>query len=293
MSDQTEQFGARAGAQQPNYPPPPMRSGSAGERPGAAPEPPLAAKKKRRLRDPLSILLVLIIVVALLVAGLIGAELYVRNEATNKIAEAAACVTKDQATAKFGTSPLVLWQLITKHFTNISVETAGNQLKDAKGMKLNLRIEDVRINETADSKGTIGLIDATLTWTAKGIQESIKDKIGGTLSKFVSNTVVTHPNDGTIELKGKADNIVAKPVVSDGGIKLDIQSFNVVFLGDMPKDSAQKKLDKYTSDATKNLPLGIHADKVDVTSDSVVAHFISQNATIPNNKAQDPCFANL
>ena len=57
---------------------------------------PAPVKKKRRLRDPLSILLVLIIVVSLLVAGLIGAELYVRNQANNKVAEAVACEVKGQ-----------------------------------------------------------------------------------------------------------------------------------------------------------------------------------------------------
>ena len=48
--------------------------------------------------------------VSLLVAGLIGAELYVRHQANNKVAEAVACEVKDQATASFGVAPLVLWQ---------------------------------------------------------------------------------------------------------------------------------------------------------------------------------------
>ncbi|WP_331694828.1 hypothetical protein, partial [Pandoraea sputorum] len=63
-------------------------------------------KKKRRFgRDPVSVLLIFIIVFALIIAGLIGAELYVRHVADTKVAEAVACEVKDQATASFGVTP--------------------------------------------------------------------------------------------------------------------------------------------------------------------------------------------
>jgi LmeA-like phospholipid-binding len=288
----TERLGtARANPQQPGYRPPPTPAGPPRNQ-VAGPEDQAKPKKKRRLRDPLSIVLVLVIVLAVVVAGVIGAELYVRNQATNKVAEAFACEFQDKATAKFGVAPLVLWQVITKHFTNISVETAGNQIKNAKGAKIDLKIDNVQITNSPDAKGTIGSIDATFTWPAQGIKDSIASKLQG-LAKFVTNTVTTHPNDGTVELKGMLDNMVVKPVVSGGGIELQIQTFNALGFS-LPKESAQSQLDKYTSDATKNLPLGIHADKVEVTSNSVVAHFITQNATIPTGgKSKDSCFSNL
>ena len=95
----------------------------------------------------------LIIVVSLVIAGLIGAELYVRNTANNKVAEAVACEVKDKATAWFGVTPLILWQLATKHFTNISVHTAGNNIRDAKGMKITLDIEDVQLKVDPQLQG--------------------------------------------------------------------------------------------------------------------------------------------
>ncbi|ORA81217.1 hypothetical protein BST27_30970, partial [Mycobacterium intermedium] len=91
----------------------------------------------------LPLLLVVIIVFSLVLAGLIGAELYVRNKANNKIASAVACEVRDQATASFGATPLVLWQYLTDHYTNISIETAGNNIKDAKGMKMQIGIKDI------------------------------------------------------------------------------------------------------------------------------------------------------
>jgi hypothetical protein len=279
--------------QQPGYPPPPPPAAPPTERlttpPGddAAP-----GKKKRRFgRDPVSILLIFVIVFALIIAALIGAELYVRHTADTKVAQAVACEVKDQATASFGVTPLMLWQVATKHYTNISVQTAGNNLRDAKGMKLSININDVRLKDSGNSKGTIGKLDATITWTSDGIKQSVQDAVP-VLGPFVTNTVTTHPADGTIELKGMLDNITAKPVVSGNGLQLQIVSFNALGFT-MPKESVQSTLDEFTSNQTKNYPLGIHADSVQVTDTGVTSHFSTQNASIPNGNDNDPCFANL
>jgi hypothetical protein len=288
---QTEQLGApRAEPQGPGHPPPPVPPAGPTERFATPNEEPASVKRKRRFRDPLSILLVCIIVVSLVIAGLIGAELYVRHVANNKVAEAVACEVKDQATASFGVTPLMLWQQLTKHYTNISVSTAGNQIRDAKGMKIDINIKDVQLKSTSNSAGTIGSLDATITWTADGIKQSVQNAIP-VLGPFVTNSVTTHPNDGTVELKGMLDNITAKPVVSGNGLQLQIVSFNALGFT-MPKESVQSTLDNFTSDQTKNFPLGIHADSVQVTNTGVVSHFSTQNATIPTGNT-NPCFANL
>ena len=247
-------------------------------------------RKRRFLRDPLSILLVCIIVFALIIAGLIGAELYVRHVADTKVAQAVACEVKDQATASFGVTPLMLWQHLTKHYTNISVQTAGNQIRDASGMKLTLNIRDVQVRSTATSKGTIGSLDATITWTSDGIKKTVQNAIP-VLGPFVTNSVTTHPADGTIELKGLLENITAKPVVSGNGLELQIVSFNALGFT-LPKESVQSTLDDFTSNLTKNFPLGIHADSVEVTTTGVTSHFSTQNATIPAGNTY-PCFANI
>jgi hypothetical protein len=288
---QTEQLGApRADTQGPAHPPPPIPPAGPTERLATPNEEPAPVKRKRRFRDPLSILLICIIVISLVIAALIGAELYVRHMANNKVAEAVACEAKDQATASFGVTPLMLWQMATKHYTNISVSTAGNQIRDAKGMKIDINIKDVQLKPTSTSKGTIGSLDATVTWTADGIKQSVQNAIP-VLGPFVTNSVTTHPNDGTVELKGMLDNITAKPVVSGNGLQLQIVSFNALGFT-MPRESVQSTLDNFTSDQTKNFPLGIHADSVQVTSNGVVSHFSTQNAAIPTGN-DNPCFANL
>ncbi|ORJ61016.1 LmeA family phospholipid-binding protein [Mycobacterium simiae] len=270
------------------YPPPPAPPT---QRIAAPSEEPAPATKKKRLRDPLAIVLICVIVVSLLIASLIGGELYARHVANNKVAQAVACEVQDQATASFGVAPLLLWQLATKHFTNISVSTAGNQIRDAKAMKIDISIKDVKLDKTANSKGTIGALDATITWTSDGIKQSVQNAIP-VLGPFVTNSVTTHPSDGTIELKGMLDNITTKPVVSGNGIQLQIQSFNALGFT-MPRESVQSTLDSYTQKLTANYPLGIHADSVQVTDSGVTSHFSTRNATIPAGDNNDSCFANL
>jgi len=290
---QTEQLGIpHQNPPRPPYAPPPAPPAGPTEKLATPDEEPAPVKRKRRfLRDPLSILLICIIVFALIIAGLIGGELYVRHVADTKVAEAVACEVKDQATASFGVTPLMLWQHATKHYTNISVQTAGNNIRDAKGMKLNLNIRDVRLQSTANSKGTIGSLDATITWTTDGIKQSVQNAIP-VLGPFVTSSVTAHPADGTVELKGMLDNITAKPVVSGNGLELQIVSFNALGFT-MPKESVQSTLDDFFASVTKNFPLGIHADSVQVTDTGVTSHFSTQNASIPNNKNTNPCFANL
>ena len=170
------------------------------------------------------------------------------------------------------------------------MSTAGNQIRDAKGMKIDINIKDVQLKSTPDSKGTIGSLDATITWTSDGIKESVQNAIP-VLGPFVTNSVTTHPNDGTIELKGMLDNLTTKPVVSGNGLQLQIVTFNALGFT-MPKESVQSTLDDFTSNLTKNYPLGIHADSVQVTPSGVVSHFSTQNASIPTGNT-NPCFANL
>lgn len=240
------------------------------------------------LRDPLSIILTLVIVVALVIAGLLGIELYVRHRADSVVAGAVECVVKDKANVSFGIQPFVL-QHLSGHYSDINVETAGNQIREAKGMKLNLVLDDIKIEKTADSSGTLGSLDATITWSSDGIKKTLQDIIpivGGLVTG-----VSTSPSDGTIELQGGIGNITAKPEVSNGSLNLQVVSLSG--LGFMlPREAVQPAFDTFTTALTKNLPMGIHADSVAVTDTGVTAKFVTRDATIPNGQT-DPCFAGV
>lgn len=232
--------------------------------------------------------LALVIVVALALAGLVGAELYARNKADTIVAKAVSCVVQDSASASFGIRPFLL-QHFSHRYRDMRVETAGNQIRDAKGMKLTLRLDDVQMRPTAESAGTLGALDADVSWTADGIKQTVSGMIpliGGLVSG-----VNTRPSDGTLEVQGPLGTVTIKPEAVDGDLKLNVQK--VTGLGmTLPRESVQPALNLFTDQLTKNLPMGIHADSVEVTDSGVDARFITRNATIPNGQ-QDPCFAGL
>jgi hypothetical protein len=280
-------------------PPPPFPQGPPPGQPGtprygAPAEPPqkdssLLVTIKNLFRDPLSIVLVGVIVIALVAAGLLAGELYARSRADSIIAKATQCVVQDNATASFGAVPPFLMQHISGHYTNIHVETAGNQIRQAKGMKVNVVIKDVRLEDTANSSGSIGSLVANITWSSQGIKDTIQNAIP-LVGAFVTG-VTTNPSAGTIELQGALGSIVAKPVVVDNGISLQVTELTGLGFR-LPRETVQPALDAFTSTLTKNYPLGIHADSVQVTDSGVVSQFSTQNASMPKGN-EDPCFAGL
>ena len=254
-------------------------------------DPPAPVKTKRRfIGDPVSIILILVIAAALAVAGLIGGELYARNRANKVVAAATECVVQDQAKVSFGPSPFLL-QHFAGHYRDISIHTAGHQLRDAKGMTADININNVDLHGSGDSKGTIGELDATITWTSDGIKETVQGSVpfvGGLV-----NSVSTNPDAGTIELSGALGlgSVTVKPQIAGSGLSLQV--VNVTAMGaTLPHETAQAALDTFTANLTKQYPLGIHADSVQVTNDGVVAHFSTRDASIPAAQT-DPCFAHV
>jgi hypothetical protein len=247
--------------------------------------------KRHRLRDPLSVVLILVTVAALVVAALIGADLYAQHIADNKVTQATECVTHDKASVAFGALPPFLWQHITGRYTDLAITTAGNQIKEAKGMAADVNIYDVDLHGTATSKGTIGALDATLTWTSGGIKETVQDTLP-VVGQLVSS-VTTNPSDGTIELKGPLGlgSVTVKPQVVNNNLSLQVVDMSGLGMP-FPRESVQPALDTFTNQLTNRYPLGIHPDSVQVTSTGVVGHFSTRNATIPP-QSQDPCFAKL
>jgi hypothetical protein len=244
--------------------------------------------ERRWWRDPLSLTLVSVIVAALALAGLLGAELFARQKADSVVASAVSCVVQDRASASFGPRPFLL-QHFTGSYRDMRVETAGNQIREAKGMKLRLRLDDVRINPTAESAGTLGSLDAQVTWSADGIKDTVSGiipLIGGLVSE-----VSTDPAGGTIEVQGPLGTVTVAPAAVDGTLQLGVTG--VTGLGfTLPSESVQPALDAFTKALTANLPMGIRAEDVAVTENGVEARFGTRDATIPTG-AQDPCFAGL
>ena len=249
------------------------------------------SKAKKLLSDPLSAVLVLVIVLALAAAGLLAGELFARNRADAVVAGIVECVVQDSATASFDPLPPFLLQAATGRYTNINIETAGNQIREAKGMKVALDIKDVRLEDTADSSGTVGSLNADITWSSEGIRQTVAELVQLPVIGSAITGVSTDASAGTIKLKGLVGTITAKPTVVNQGISLQITDLSAIGLS-WPRETLQPILDRFTAQLTENYPMGIHADSVQVTDSGVVARFSTQNAAMPM-AGDDPCFAGI
>ncbi|MGV0624327.1 LmeA family phospholipid-binding protein [Mycolicibacter minnesotensis] len=243
------------------------------------------------LRDPLALVLIFVTVIALTLAGLIGSELIARRIAGGKVVKATECVVQDNVSASFGVTPPLLWQAATKTFTNISIHTAGNRVKDAVRMTADVSVSDVRLHQEGDSRGTIGYLQATLTWPSEGIKETVRNMVP-ILGNLVSD-LRTNPQDGTVEIKGAfgLSTAVVKPQVVDGGLSLQVEQLSGLGPLRLPRETLQPELDRFAAELTKRYPLGLHADSIEVTDTGIVARFSTRNASIP--RSDDPCFTNL
>ncbi|CAJ1493628.1 DUF2993 domain-containing protein [[Mycobacterium] kokjensenii] len=255
-----------------------------------SPEP---AHRPHRFSGLPAVLLVVTAVLALALVAMFGGEAYARHRANSLVAEAVECEAQDTATVSFGTTPPVLAQYFNGEYSHISVQTAGNQIRQALGMRLDLEIRDIRLTKnssTPDSKGTIGSIDGTITWPADGIKRSIQDVVP-VIGSIVTGTVTADAAAGTIGLKGLLNKATVKPQLVNNGLTLQVVSLEA--LGhDLDTESVQRNLDDLTAKVTDDLPLGIHLDSVTVTDSGVELKFSSRNASIPASSSSD-CFAAL
>lgn len=305
-----QEFGEAAPATPPPPPPPPAADGG---------EPPAGRRGiGQLLRDPLSLALIVVIVVALTLAGVVGVELWARNKAADVVAQAAACVVEDNATATFGGATPFLWQHLNRDYTNISITTAGNRIRDIEGIKADIRIDDVRITEGGDTRGTMGSMQATVTWSADGIKRTVQQRGPEIVSKLqeqfsnlipgqllvlaqpliasASASLVTdvtmQPATDSIELSGNIGRLSVAPAIEDGRITLTAKdaAFKIPILGEqpLPTEAFQPLVEQFTGQLADDLPLGLQPVSLDVTDAGVIAVFATTNATIPRN--QSGCF---
>lgn len=273
----------------PPPPPPPGQPGHPEPQPEPASEP--SSKLKRLFRDPLSIVLVVVIVLALAVAGIIGTELVARRIADSTVSRITSCVVQDSVDVSFGARPIVL-QYLSDNYNNITVTTGGERIREAEGMKAEIVINDIEVTGNPAAPGTVGALDAKITWSADGIKRTIQNAVP-LIGSFV-NGVTTNPSDGTIELQGMLGSIVTKPEVRNNELTLTVEALTGLGFV-LPRESVQPALDAFLKQMTENYPLGIQADSVEVTDSGVVAKFFTRNATMPPSTGQssDPCFAGL
>jgi hypothetical protein len=228
-------------------------------------------------------------------------EWYARHAASDILRSAAACETKsDQertednlqhVNVSFGSTPPVLWQFVTKHYTSIRVTTDGDHIGSVKGLKADILAKDIRLDGDANKAGTVGSIDAAITWTSDGILQTIKEKLD--IADFLVTGVKTDPGSGKVTLEGTlGSSVVVEPKIENGNFRLVIPENGIQLVGfSLPQDSAQQQLDDATKDLNDNA-LKVRVNSVQVTNTGVEMNLSAKNSDIPKGGG-DTCFSNL
>jgi len=285
---QPQPYQPQPGQAGPQYVGPPPQGPPQGPPPGADPSEPAEPGSRfgRLVRDPMSIALVFVIVLALAAAGLVGGEIYARQRGATLVEGTLKCVLQDDVTVSFGAFPPFLWQHVTKDYQHVSITSAGNQIRDMKGMKVQIDIDGARPSSDPSSQGTLEAIDVTATWSTDGMKQTIQNAIpllGGLVSGVTTNAA-----DGTVDIEGPLGSIVTKPQIVDDKLSLQVQKLTGLGFT-LPREAVQPALDAVSSQLTTNSPLALKVDDVQVTDTGVVTKLSARNASIPGGNEGQPC----
>lgn len=279
--------GPQYGGPPPQGPPPGQHPTSESARTtGPGDEEPRRGRFGRLVRDPLSIVLVFVIVLALAAAGLVGGEIYARQRGASLVEATMKCVLQDDVSVSFGALPPFLYQWATDDYSHVSITSAGNQIRDMKGMKVQIEIDGARPSSDPNSQGSLSSLDVTATWSTDGIKQTVQNAIpllGGLVSGVTTNAA-----DGTVNIEGPIGSIVTKPQVNNDELTLQVQQLTGLGFT-LPREAVQPALDAVGSQLTKNSPLALKVDGVQVTDTGVVTKLSARNATIPGGNDGQPC----
>lgn len=231
-------------------------------------------------------MLVFVIVLALAAAGLVGGEIYARQRGASIVEATMKCVLQDDVSVSFGAFPPFLWQYATKDYAHVSITSAGNQIRDMKGMKVQIDIDGARPASDPNSQGTLESLDVTATWSTDGMKQTIQNAIpllGGLVSGVTTNAA-----DGTVDIQGPLGSIVTKPQAVNDELTLQVQQLTGLGFT-LPREAVQPALDAVSSQLTKNSPLALKVDAVQVTDTGVVTKLSARNASIPGGNDGQPC----
>jgi LmeA-like phospholipid-binding len=243
------------------------------------------ANRRQSLKSPTSIVLIALIAVALSCASLLAGELYARQRAQSLVTAIVECMVDDAASVSIATTPPLLLQAVAGRYTDITIVTAGKQVRGAEGMKVVVEIRDLRLQDSGASGGTIGWLSATVGWTDDGMKRTAQQAIP--LLGGIVTSVTTDSSAGTIALQGLLGTVTARPAIADGGVRLQVT--NLTGLGaPLPRDGLQSAFDTFATEMKRELPAGLRVDDVQVTDTGVTAHFSARNVAIPATE-RDTC----
>ncbi|NLG56674.1 MAG: DUF2993 domain-containing protein [Rhodococcus sp.] len=231
------------------------------------------------------VLAVSLIVVAVLVASLAAGEIYLRRQVENCMASQFESQLGSKVDVGLSWKP-VLWQSIDKKVPYVTLRSDDTSFGPAVGMNVDARINDVRLEQTPDSNGTVGSSTAEVQWTTEGILATMAQQPFGSL---IGN-VTANPEAGTLTFSvgtGGLVDLEVRPFITDNGaekaVQVETKSARILGFG-LPTDLVDGVVQIIT-EALQDYPLGMTPTDIAVTDAGIEVSLAGGQYTLP---ADDP-----
>ncbi len=225
--------------------------------------------------------MIAVLVVLVLVAALLGGELYFRQQIKSCLAGQLQSELGSEVEVGLGYKPILL-SLVDKQVSSVTLDSNDARFGPAIDMTVSAEVQDVDLEQTADSGGTIGSSNADIAWSTEGIAATLQSQGIGAL---VSN-VTSDASAGTLSFAvGGLAELTVEPTVA--GDRVDVQTVNASILGlGIPTDLVDSIVG-VLSDSLQQYPLGMTPTNLTVTDSGIELTLEGGEYVIPLQQA-DP-----
>lgn len=231
----------------------------------------MTQRKRNRLTT------IAVVLVAVLVAVVVGAEVYVRNRATTCLAQSFESELGTGVDVDLSWKPVLL-QLVDKQVPSVTLDSDDTAFGPAQQMQVHAEVRDVDLRQSADSAGSIGSSRAEVDWPTAGILATVQGQSVGALVTDVTANADAGTLTFTVGGAGLAEFTV-RPVISDGVVSVETTDASVLGLG-LPTALVDGVVDILAS-SLQQYPLGMRATEVHVTDSGVQLTLEGEQFTLP------------
>ncbi|MDJ0396005.1 DUF2993 domain-containing protein [Rhodococcus sp. G-MC3] len=219
--------------------------------------------------------MIAVLVVLVLVAALLGGELFLRQQIKSCLAGQLETEIGSQVEVGLGWKPILI-SLVDKKVSSVTIDSDDARFGPAEGMTVHAEANDVNLEQTSDSNGTIGSSNADISWSTDGIASTLQSQGIGALVSGVT----ADQSAGTLSFAiGGLAQLTVKPTVA--GSRVDVQTVDASILGlGIPTDLVDSIVG-VLSDSLQQYPLDMTPTSLTVTDAGIALNLQGGQYAIP------------
>ena len=241
----------------------------------ASPTSPTSSRPPTSKRSRL--VLISLLVVGALVVALGAGELYARHTVKNCMAGQFESELGTQVDVGLSAKPVLL-QMIDKNAPYVTIDSDDSSFGPAKDMKVHAKADDVKIDQTDQSSGSIGSSSADIDWSDQGILSTVQEQSFGGLVSGVTSSAA----DGTLSFDvGPAGlaKLTVRPQVQGNTVNLETVGAQILGLG-LPTDLVDGIV-KTIGDSLQTYPLGMAPKSLSISDTGLKMSLAGGAYTMP------------